>query len=105
MSRRQVIVNLGYITDGELFGSIADKMRDAEVRARTENIHSLRFDIGYEMGYYNSVTVNVNLIGTRDETDEEVALRERDEQQQKQLTEAQQRQMYEKLKKKFGGRE
>ena len=102
MSKGTVKVVLGEI---ERYNSTLDTLEktiaDARKRAAAENIRNVVVDIDYERGYYDSVDISVQIVGTRDETDEEVEMRLRDIEDRKRLTAAQERALYEKLKAKF----
>jgi hypothetical protein len=92
--------------DIERYGMPLDKLEQmiasAKQRAATENIRNIVIDIDYERGYYDSVDITAQIVGTRDETDEEFELRKRDIEQRQQMNEQQERQAYERLKAKFG---
>lgn len=101
--RRRVTVVLGEIdNDGQSLISLESTIRDARARAEKEGISELRTEIELLHGYYDSVSVSIQIVGMRDETDEEMAIRVADEQSRITDSVATRRRMYEALRQEFG---
>lgn len=73
--RRQVEVIIGSpYTSGRL-SDLQLAINEANIRAASEGIDRLSYEIDYEKGYYDSVSITFSFKGWRDETDEEQQFR------------------------------
>lgn len=101
MPRGSVKVTLGLIEDSAPFTDVVAMFSQALDRIHHEKIENAQIDIDKQDGYYGSVTVTVSIIGYRDETDEEMAIRLQEAQRETRRKRESERATYERLRKKF----
>ncbi len=100
--RRSVKVILGVINDSMSLDHLTTMLADVAQRAELEDISNVETDISQERGYYDDVSVTVYLVGWRDETDEEMALRIQQEQEYATNQAERDRQEFERMKRQYG---
>lgn len=101
--RHRVKVVLGIISEDDTLEVLQEMLGAAKARAESEGVGDVRVVVETEKGYYDDVSVIVNLIGWREETEQEATMRQQQEAERALRTVDQRRKMYEQLKREFGG--
>lgn len=108
--KRDITVTIGLISSYMSLEELERVVREAKQRCLAEGLKHAVVQIDIRRGYYDEMDVNVSIIASRLETDEEEQIRELEEerrsQQQRrnlksQLTKGDRRSLYEELKREF----
>ena len=101
--RGTVVIVLGTFEPFAGLDEMERLIADARARATRDGIRGLRIEVEATRGYYDDVDVTCQIIGVRDETDEEVALKAASTRARARCDAEQRRELYEKLRQAFEG--
>ena len=99
--RRTVSVVMYVFSQGDDLDSLLTELTEVKTRAENEGIRQIRLDVDITYGYYNDASANISLIGYRDETDEEAALRKQQAAWDKERKDLNDFALYQRLKNRF----